>query len=62
MTPAILRAQCAHGARTDARLNFRLRHLVPSSPDTSTCTDEASGSSRALGRQAVQHTANAVWE
>jgi hypothetical protein len=62
MTPAISRAQCAHTARTDSRSAFRLTQPVLSIPGTSTCMDDAFGVSRALGRQAGQHTANAVWE
>jgi hypothetical protein len=62
MTPAILRAQCAHTTRTDARSAFRLTQPVLSIPGTSTCMNDTFGNSRALGRQAEQHTANAVWE
>jgi hypothetical protein len=62
MTPAILRAQRAHTARTDRRFTFRLTQCVLSIPGTSTCMNDAFGVSRALGRQTAQHTANAVWE
>jgi hypothetical protein len=62
MTPAILRAQCAHTARTDRRSAFRLTQCVLSIPGTSICMDDTFGVSRVLGRQVEQHTANAVWE
>jgi len=62
MTSAILRAQCAHTARTDRRFTFRPTQSVLSIPSTSNCIDGAFGASSALGRQVEQHTANAVWE
>jgi hypothetical protein len=62
MTPAILRAQCAHTTRTDKQSAFRLTQPTLSIPGTSNCTDETFRVPRAPGRQAGQHTANAVWE
>ena len=62
MTPAIPRAQCAHTTRTDRRSAFRLTQAVLSIHGTSTCMDDAFRALRTPGRQAGQHTANAVWE